>query len=369
LFHNAYAEQSVLVTGHTGFKGSWLCYWLSLLGARVAGFALDPAPEQRLFNQLELGRALQQDHRGDIRSLASVTQAISQSQPRFIFHLAAQSLVRASYDEPIETFETNVMGVANVLQACREIKHPCFVVVITTDKCYENREWLHAYREEEPLGGYDPYSASKACAELVVSSYRRSFFPNDSPVRIATARAGNVIGGGDWAQDRIVPDCMRAVRSGLPVEVRNKSSTRPWQHVLDPLSGYLWLAALLEDPHRNGLAESGVLCNAFNFGPELTSNRTVGEVVQYVLAQSGGQWLDRSDPSELHEAGKLNLAIEKAFHLLGWLPTWNFETTIKHTVQWYLREQDGESPVTISRQQIESYENDARARNLPWTTK
>ena len=265
MFANVFENRSVLVTGHTGFKGSWLSLWLLRLGAKVHGFSLDPLPHETLFGQLKIGKDLHSDARADIRDLEKLRATIQITKPDIILHLAAQPLVRRSFDIPIETFQTNVMGTANLLESVRTLDHECAVVVVTTDKCYENREWLHAYREEDAMGGYDPYSASKGCAELVAAAYRRSYFSSNKSQRIATARAGNVIGGGDWAIDRIVPDIFRALATGESIPVRNKTATRPWQHVLEPLSGYLWLAANL---WTNKPATSDLMCSSFNFGPK-----------------------------------------------------------------------------------------------------
>ena len=242
-FSGIYRGKSVLVTGHTGFKGAWLAEWLLALGARVHGYALESPTEPALFHQLGLADRLQHEL-GDVRDAAGVRQSVARAQPDFVFHLAAQALVRGSYVQPLETYATNVLGTANVLDALRTLEKPCAAVFITTDKCYENREWVHGYREEDPLGGHDPYSSSKAAAEIAIASWRRAFF-REHPVRIASARAGNVIGGGDWASDRIVPDCIRSLQAGQPIAVRNPNATRPWQHVLEPLSGYLGLGALL----------------------------------------------------------------------------------------------------------------------------
>jgi len=367
MFANTYQGRSVLVTGHTGFKGSWLCEWLLALGAKVSGLALAPENDQPLYNLLSLSSRLATDLRQDIRDLSSLVKAIADLKPDFIFHLAAQPLVRLSYDIPVETFATNVMGTAHVLEAIRLSGHACTVVVITTDKCYENREWLHSYREEDAMGGYDPYSASKGCAELVVAAYRRSFFSSpDSKVRLASARAGNVIGGGDWATDRIIPDCIRALREKKAIPVRNKTATRPWQHVLEPLSGYLWLGAGLSGNVDLKIPPS-TLASGFNFGPALTSNRTVAELVQELLIHfPEGVWEDRSDPHAPHEASKLNLAIDKAFHLLQWQPVWNFKRTLAETASWYSSAPTLELAPEITRQQILRYSSSGQEHGLPW---
>lgn len=345
-----YQNKRVFLTGHTGFKGSWMAEWLLALGAQVHGFALDPQPHEVLFDQLGLSNRLSSDTRADLADRDALKAAFLQANPDIVFHLAAQPLVRLSYDIPVETFATNVMGTAHILDVVRQTQHPCTVVCITTDKCYENREWLHSYREEDAMGGYDPYSASKGAAELVISSYRRSFFPSSGAVRLASARAGNVIGGGDWALDRIVPDCIRALRAGYPIPVRNKIATRPWQHVLEPIGGYLTLGAALAST-----SSPSALASSFNFGPTLNSNRTVAQLVQELLQYIPGEWIDASDPHAVHEASKLNLAIDKAFHLLAWEPVWNFQQTIARTAEWYLGEAEGQCPCELTRQQINQY--------------
>ena len=348
MFGGAFQNKTVWLSGHTGFKGSWLAEWLLSLGAKVHGYALTPPTNPALFDQL--GLASRMEHQiADVRDAAAVRASILAAQPDFVFHLAAQPLVRPSYESPLETYATNVMGTAHVLDALRGLEKPCAAVMVTTDKCYENREWLHGYREEDPLGGYDPYSSSKAAAEIAIASWRRAFF-GKSPVRIASARAGNVIGGGDWALDRIVPDCIRALRAGQPIGIRNPKATRPWQHVLEPLSGYLWLAALL--------AKDAHLATAFNFGPGLDSNRTVRDVVEQLLTHWPGEWRDESTPGSLHEASLLFLATDKAHHLLKWQPVWDFNETIRRTVQGYR--------VGEIRAQIADYTTAAKTRGIAW---
>jgi CDP-glucose 4,6-dehydratase len=358
---HAFQDKTVWLSGHTGFKGAWLAHWLLELGASVRGFALEPATRPALFDQLRLSGRLKHET-GDLRNRELVKQSITAAQPDFVFHLAAQPLVRLSYAQPVETYDTNVMGTVHVLDALRGLEKPCAAVFITTDKCYENREWVHGYREEDPLGGHDPYSSSKAAAEVAIASFRRSFF-HKHPVKIASARAGNVVGGGDWAADRIVPDCIRALQSQQSIPVRNKVATRPWQHVLEPLSGYLWLAARLWQLSTN----DSPLCSAFNFGPALTSNRTVAELVQEVLKHWPGRWEDKSDPHAVHEAKLLNLATDKAFHFLNWQPVWNFGQTIAHTVSWYrfCGDNAAEAPELTTRQ-IEEYAAAAKAIGIPW---
>jgi CDP-glucose 4,6-dehydratase len=368
MYGSVFQGAKVFVTGHTGFKGSWLCQWLMRLGAEVHGYALDPQPHETLFDLLGLSRRLASDTRGDIGDLEKLNSTMLAVQPQFVFHLAAQPLVRLSFDIPVETFATNVMGTVHLLESVRRQQRPIVCVVVTTDKCYENREWLHAYREEDSMGGYDPYSASKGCAELVTSAYRRSYFQASGDQWIASARAGNVIGGGDWAKDRIVPDIFRALGSGEAIPVRNKLATRPWQHVLEPISGYLWLASNLTSSKLARFPNSE-LATGFNFGPSLASNRTVAEVVEAVLELVPGKWVDRSDPNALHEASKLNLATDKAFHMLGWSPTWGFEETIAKTVAWYKEKPTEKTAQEITSAQIEEYEQQASATNKSWAIK
>ena len=341
----------VLLTGHTGFKGSWLALWLLELGAQVTGVALPPEGEPSLFTQLELNRRL--DHRlGDIRNEEELAHLVRETQPEVVLHLAAQPLVRRSYYEPVATWAVNVMGTLNLLEALRGLDHPCTAVMITTDKVYRNNEWHYGYRENDPLGGHDPYSSSKAAAEIAISSWRSSFcgnLPHQTPhLRIASARAGNVIGGGDWAADRIVPDAMRALGQGQPIGVRNPAATRPWQHVLEPLGGYLALAErLTADPS---------LSDAFNFGPQLEANRSVRELVEETLRHWPGRWLDLSNPAQPHEANLLNLVIDKAHHQLGWGPRWNFTTTVERTVRWYRRlEENASSALDCCLEDLEEY--------------
>lgn len=366
MFDGFYRGKTVLVTGHTGFKGSWLCEWLLSLDAKVVGYALDPQPHELLFDQLGLRERIHSDHRGDLNDLEFLLRVVKESKPDVVLHLAAQPLVRLSYDIPVETFATNVLGTVHLLDAVRRSGHDCAVVCVTTDKCYENREWLHAYREEDAMGGHDPYSASKGAAELAIASYRQSFFPPFGNIKVASARAGNVIGGGDWAKDRIIPDCIRSLRAGEVIPVRNKVATRPWQHVLEPLSGYLWLAACLG---RKENIRHVDFCSPFNFGPTLTSNRTVADLVQELLKHVKGDWIDASDPAANHEASKLNLAIDKAFHLLEWQPVWGFEKTVKETSAWYSAEREGGDIQTYTKSQIDLYQNSAKSMNLIWTTK
>jgi CDP-glucose 4,6-dehydratase len=368
-FNDFFRSKRVLLTGHTGFKGSWLAEWLIALGADVHGYALDPQPHDLMFGQLGLAARLASDTRGDLADRELLARRVAEIEPDVVLHLAAQPLVRLSYEIPVATFATNVMGTVHLLDAVRRNGLACTVVCITTDKCYENREWLYAYREEDAMGGHDPYSASKGAAELVIASYRNSFFHSGGPVKLASARAGNVIGGGDWATDRIVPDCFRSLRDGGSIPVRNKIATRPWQHVLEPLSGYLWLAASLSEADTcTQLPNSESLSSSFNFGPALASNRTVADLVRELLTHTSGEWTDASDPKAQHEASKLNLATDKAFHLLGWQPVWPFEETVARTAVWYLSEANGADPAELTRSQIADYQTAAAGKALPWAT-
>jgi CDP-glucose 4,6-dehydratase len=366
LFERVYSGRRVLLTGHTGFKGSWLAAWLSLLEARVVGLALDPNEDQRLFGALGLSERLAADHRVDVRDRTAVARIVADERPELVFHLAAQPLVRQSYLEPVETFETNVLGTVHLLDAVREAGRPCVLVVATTDKCYENRNTDESYREADRLGGRDPYSASKACAELAVASYRHSFFADCAAVRVASARAGNVIGGGDWSRDRIVPDAIRALRQGRPIPVRNKSATRPWQHVLEPLSGYLWLAAAMEQPELVRQPNAAPLCEAFNFGPGPRSHRTVAELTDELLTHEAGTWIDTSDAAAPHEAAKLNLSIDKAREVLDWRPVWDIGDAVRETVAWYQAEQRGADVWRTTRDEISRYHAAACAAGIAW---
>jgi CDP-glucose 4,6-dehydratase len=352
----AYAGRRVLVTGHTGFKGAWLCEWLLALGAEVHGLALEPE-ERSLFNALGLEKRLH--HRIlDVRDATALREHVATLHPEYIFHLAAQPLVRLSYREPVATFDTNVMGTAHLLDALRSsaVRSTCSVVVVTSDKCYANDDQPRAFRETDPLGGHDPYSASKAAAEIITASYRDSFFARDNRVALASARAGNVIGGGDWAADRIVPDAMRALEAGRPIPVRNPAFTRPWQHVLEPLGGYLLLGAKLEAARAANAAPAlKTLASAFNFGPEPAANRTVRELVEAILHGWPGQWEQAPQEKHLPEAPLLSLDITKARETLGWQPRWDFPTTVQETVAWYRAMHEGGNAVALTQGQIANY--------------
>lgn len=352
-------DKVVLVTGHTGFKGSWLTLWLQALGAKVIGFALPPDTQPALFTSLYPNpqhQATLTHHLGDVRESAPLLKLITTTQPNVVFHLAAQPLVRRSYQEPSLTWETNVMGTLNLVEALRGLERPCAVVVVTSDKVYDNREWLYGYRESDRLGGRDPYSASKAAAEVVVQCWRSSFFPLDYPVAIATARSGNVIGGGDWSRDRIVPDAMVALGQGQPIQVRNPQATRPWQHVLEPLGGYLWLAQCLYCSIEIATQKQpNPYAQAFNFGPDLSSNQTVQGLVELILQEWPGTWQDASQGEQPHEAGRLGLVTDKAFHQLGWSPCWDLQEAVKRTVAWYRAAAQGADVLELCLGQIRDY--------------
>ena len=344
-----WAGKRVLVTGHTGFKGSWLTLWLEQLGATVYGFALNPDTSPSLFDQMAPN--LKIDHLvGDIRDQTVVNERITAVQPDVMFHLAAQPLVRQSYAEPLLTWQTNVMGTVYALEALRDVDDRCAIVIATTDKVYENREWPYAYRETDPLGGNDPYSSSKSAAELAAAAWRSSFFSKTASLRIATARAGNVIGGGDWAADRLVPDLVRALTEGVPALVRNPASVRPWQHVLEPLSGYLRLAQALYE------SDNLMLQGPFNFGPRSDALRTVAELADECMKHSSGEWQTVSEEGEPHEASQLALTTEKAHLILGWQPTWSFAESVRHTMSWYQAREAGVDAAKLCLDQISEYE-------------
>ena len=354
-------NRRVLLTGQTGFKGSWLLLWLQELGAQVWGYALQAEPEPNLFRQLLAHHppgARWQHQEGDLADLDGLKALVQQAQPEVVLHLAAQPLVRRSYGDPLGTWATNVQGSLHVLEALKPLEQACAVVMVTTDKVYENREWAYGYRESDRLGGHDPYSASKAAAELAIGSWRASFCGREAHqtphLRIATARAGNVIGGGDWAVDRIVPDAMRALAAGEPIAVRNPGATRPWQHVLEPLGGYLRLAEALA-------TDAEPPCEAFNFGPQLESNRSVGELVESLLSHWPGEWMDRSEAGAPHEAGLLHLQIDKAHHRLGWQPRWDYATTVARTAGWYRAVHEGASPLACCLADLACYQGFSEA--------
>ena len=350
MFADVYAGRQVFVTGHTGFKGSWLTQWLLDLGADVTGYALAPPTQPNLFDAAGIG-ALEAkrprgagrftDLRGDVRERRSLGQALKTAAPEIIFHLAAQPLVRRSYAEPRLTYETNVMGTVNLLEEVRALaafgRGPRAIINVTSDKCYENPETGHAHVEGDPLGGFDPYSSSKGCSELVTAAYGQSFFSEPGTPRVATARAGNVLGGGDWGEDRILPDCASALDAGIPVEVRNPGAVRPWQHVLESLSGYLSLGATLWRRAAVGGDEAGAFDGAWNFGPGSDAEVTVRDVVElFVKAWDGGEWLPaREAAQQPHEAGLLVLDAGKAERELGWRAAWSVAEAVGAAARWY----------------------------------
>lgn len=348
----------VFLTGHTGFKGGWLALWLTSKGAVIRGYSQDPYTTPNLFDAARLGE-LVDDVRGDIRDGATLEQALSSFAPEVVFHMAAQPLVRLSYSDPISTFETNVLGTARVLDAVRRTPSVRAVVSVTTDKCYENKEWLWGYRETDPLGGYDPYSSSKACAEIVSAAYRQSFFPvgrlKEHGCAVATARAGNVIGGGDWSTDRLIPDLVRGFLAGEPALIRRPDAIRPWQHVLEPLHGYILLAEHLLSPEREA---AGRYATAFNFGPFDDDARTVGWIVEHMvqLWGDGAAWVRDPEPG-VHEAGYLKLDASRARHELGWAPRLRLATALDWLVEWYKLQAAGGDVRELTLEQIRRYES------------
>lgn len=352
IFDGFFHGKRVLVTGHTGFKGSWLSIWLHELGAEVVGVGLDPATERDNFVLSGIGGKIKADIRADIRDGEKMKEIFTEYRPEIVFHLAAQPLVRLSYEIPVDTYATNVMGTINVMEAIRATDSVKVGVMITTDKCYENKEQIWGYRENEPMGGYDPYSSSKGAAEIAIASWRRSFFNPDRYAEhgksIASVRAGNVIGGGDWALDRIIPDCIRALEAGKPIDIRSPKAIRPWQHVLEPLSGYMLLAKRMwESPTE--------YCEGWNFGPRAESISTVWEVASRVVDNYGrGLLRDLSDPNALHEAKLLMLDISKAKFRLGWEPRMDIDRTVVLTVDWY-RRYTAEPVYTLCTSQIQEY--------------
>ncbi|HWF18218.1 MAG TPA: CDP-glucose 4,6-dehydratase [Verrucomicrobiae bacterium] len=363
MFNGFYQGRRVLVTGHTGFKGAWLSLWLKELGATVWGVSL-PAPTNPNFHEVIAEHTFKGEIECDIRDSESLSKAVKKIKPDVVFHLAAQPLVRLSYAQPIETLQTNALGTANLLEAVRKTELPCPVVVVTSDKCYENREWEFAYRENDPLGGHDIYSMSKAATELVAQAWNRSFFKPDKKLGpVVTARAGNVIGGGDYAADRILPDCVRSLIAKKPILVRNPHAVRPWQHVLECLSGYLWLAARLE-----GEDKMSRLAGAFNFGPEPSSRQPVQKLVEEVLTHWPGKWVDGSDPNSPHEATLLTLSIEKAGALLQWSPVWDFQEAVGRSIEWYHERHalKNKEMLALSNAQIHAYVEAAKRKKIAW---
>jgi CDP-glucose 4,6-dehydratase len=360
LFNSFYSNKKVLVTGHTGFKGSWLAIWLNELGANVTGYSLPPNTNPNHFEAASLKNILK-NYFGDVRNFEEFEKVIKTEKPEIIFHLAAQPIVGISYKEPKLTYETNVIGLVNLLEIVRKVDFVKEVIIITTDKCYENKEWERGYKEEDRLGGRDPYSSSKACAELVASAYRSSFFKDDN-VKIATTRAGNVIGGGDWSEQRIIPDCVKALSQKLPVKLRHPNSIRPWQHVLESLSGYLLLGSVI-----NTKAE---FADAWNFGPGSQKSYTVKELVKAFVKYwgAGDESVIEAEDNSFHESNILKLDCSKAKKLLNWESVWDFEKTAEETGSWYKSFYKDKTDIyKLSVSQIKNYISSARKINLPWS--
>ena len=350
-----WSGKRVFLTGHTGFKGGWLSLWLSSMGAQVTGYALAPNTSPNFFEVVGIKDLIEESHIADIRNLDDLREAMNAANPDIVIHMAAQPLVRYSYINPVETYATNVMGTVHLLECVRGLDSVRATVVVTTDKCYENKEWVWGYRENEPMGGYDPYSNSKGCAELVTAAYRQSYFSDALYPKhqhaLASARAGNVIGGGDWSEDRLIPDALKAFESGAPLVIRNPLATRPWQHVLEPLSGYLVLA--------QALYEEGIgFASAWNFGPRDEDARPVKEVVNLLIEKSpaGAQW-EQDQSEQPHEARSLKLDCSKADLLLGWKPRWCLETAVQNIADWQKAFLAKEDMQKVSLIQINTYQS------------
>jgi CDP-glucose 4,6-dehydratase len=362
MFADAFRGRRVLVTGHTGFKGSWLSQWLLDLGAEVHGYSLAPNTSPNLFNILGLGQGLHSHNVGDVRDAGAVLAVVRTVAPEIVFHLAAQPLVRLSYQEPAATWATNVQGTIHLMEAIRSVGGVKACVVVTSDKCYENREQVWGYREHDSMGGHDPYSSSKGAAELAVASWRRSYFKDSAGTKLASGRAGNVIGGGDWSADRIVVDFVRAITSDQPLTLRNPLATRPWQHVLEPLSGYLWLAAQML--RADGMRHA----EGWNFGPADSSVTTVQDLAERLVAEWGAGRVEApGNVGQPHEAGLLKLDVAKAGVLLGWRGIWDVQRTVMETVHWYKAHHQGaQNLLDRTRSQISAYSRDAQAARLSW---
>ena len=366
MFKETFHNEKVFITGHTGFQGTWLSLWLNSLGAKVIGYSLDPPTRPSLFEIVSLKKDITHI-KGDVRDPAHLSDSLRMHKPKFVFHLAAQSLVRLSYEKPVETFQTNVIGTLNILEKIRKIPTVKSCIIMTSDKCYENREWVYPYRENDALGGSDPYSASKGAAELVTSAYRRSFFENSTEkhkISVASIRAGNVIGGGDWAKDRIIPDCVNSLTHDKKIDVRNPNAIRPWQHVLEPLSGLLWLSTMMiENPTKYS--------GPWNFGPNLSSsNVMVKDIVSKVIINWGeGKWkpIPRKYRSKYHESNHLRLDSTKAANMLLWSPVYSLDETISETISWYKNYSEKNIDMKkFTLEQIESYSKKAKEMNVIW---
>lgn len=360
-FGNIYEGKTVLVTGHAGFKGSWLAFWLKQLGAKVIGYSLLPDTEETLYDVLNLKNMLDGEVLADIRDEKKLEDAFAKYNPDIVFHLAAQPIVRLSYAEPVLTYETNIIGTLKVLEAARKMPSVKAFVNVTTDKCYENKEKKEGYKEDEPMGGYDMYSSSKGCSELLSSSYRRSFLADGKPFALGTGRAGNVIGGGDWAKDRLIPDCIRAFKKNETVFIRNPYATRPWQHVLEPLAGYLRLGQKLWE-------EGAKFAQGYNFGPEMNKDVKVCEVAKLVAEIWGNGKVEVGKGDGLHEATLLQLNIEKADKELGVRPVYAAEEAIVKTTEWYKMFYAGKENMTdYTTKQLNEFVQTARQKNMEWS--
>jgi CDP-glucose 4,6-dehydratase len=364
---NVYRDKTILVTGHTGFKGTWLTIWLKALGARIVGYSLEPNTKPSVFEESGLRKNITHIN-GDVRDEEHLTSVLQKYKPDFVFHLAAQSLGSLAYKNPKLTYETNVIGLVYLLEAIRKIDSVRVVVNVTSDKCYENKEWIWGYRENDPMGGYDPYSSSKGCSELITTAYRRSFFKNSEnsvdSLALASARAGNVIGGGDWAEDRIVPDCIRFLTTKRPIKIRNPNAIRPWQFVLEPLSGYLWLGALLFNVGKS-------YASSWNFGPIENQAITVKELVQQLINVwgEGSCILEQNAHKQPHEANYLKLDCSKAYRILKWHSIYDIHETIADTVNWYQSFYNNDESVSeLCLKQIKKYVTKAKIQSIPWAS-
>ena len=347
--NNFWSDRSVFITGHTGFKGGWLSFWLSQMGAKVHGYSLEPPTTPNFFTVCNLEKHLESSTIGNILDFHHLHKALDQTSPEVVFHLAAQPLVRESYDSPLATLETNVIGTANVMEACRSVPSIKTIVNITTDKCYENKEWSWPYRENDRLGGHDPYSASKACAEITAAAYRDSFL-TDANMNLASVRAGNVIGGGDWAADRLIPDFLRALDIGEILTIRSPNAVRPWQHVLEPLSGYLMLSEKL-------FSEGNTFAEAWNFGPNDDDAKSVSWIVNQLCDRTPGAKWQTDNAQQPHEAGLLKLDSSKAKTKLGWNPRWNLEMALNKTIEWHQAWRKGDDMAAFTSAQLQAYIN------------
>lgn len=359
---NNYKNKNVFITGATGFKGTWLSIWLQRLGANVIGYSLEPATDPSMFKICNLEDKIT-NIIGDVRDYNFLLTQFQKHKPDIVFHLAAQPLVRQSYKCPIETYETNIMGTVNLLEAAKNTDSVKSVVVVTTDKCYENKEWPYGYRENDSMGGYDPYSSSKGCVEIIVSAYRNSFF-NERGIALSTARAGNVIGGGDWAEDRLIPDFVRAVTEDKSIRIRNPYATRPWQHVLEPLSGYLWIGALMLDNRET-------YSSAWNFGPKDSDVLTVEDILKSAIDVWGKGIIEMDKKDNPHEANFLKLDISKANTYLKWRPVYTVNKALEYTIKWYEHYyvNGNKNIYEYTLRQIENYEKEAKKQGLTWSEK